>query len=83
MGALGAYSDFENEYQVISTAMNWDAASAYCKVLGKELAPITATDEKTYVMALINGSTTAHFTGVRCKTAGVAHNWSYDGATYV
>ena len=63
--------------------MNWDDASAHCQGLGKELAPITAADEQTYVEALINGSTTAHFTGVRCKTPGVAHDWSYDGATYV
>jgi len=78
----GAYNDFQNSYLLVTSAKSWDAASADCKARGLELAPITSEAERAGVMARISSSAST-YTGVRCKTAGTAHNWSYDGSTFV
>jgi len=80
--AYAAYNDFKNHYQLVNTAKSWSNALAHCRNLGLELAPITSEAERQGVMSRIS-KTQSTYTGVRCRKAGVAHDWSYDGSKYV
>jgi hypothetical protein len=78
----GAYKDYLNKYKRYDTALSWDAANAKCKEDGLELAPINSEAERKEIMSRIS-SLQSTYTGVRCKTAGIAHDWSYTGSTYI
>ena len=77
----GAYDDYKTQYQLISTDKSYADATTHCQGIGKELADLTSEAERV-ILANIS---TAWFTwlGVRCKTAGVAHDWSYLGTNYL
>jgi hypothetical protein len=47
------------------------------------LAPVYSAAEKSIISSALSGVSYATWTGVRCKTANVSGDWSYDGSTYI
>jgi regenerating islet-derived protein 4 len=75
----GAYNDYKNKFELVTTPATWWAADTYCRNKGTELAPILRTSDIADINAKRSGSLRT-YTGVRCSSSGV---WSANGPTYV
>jgi hypothetical protein len=82
---FGAYNDYLNQYVLKNFNRHWDNASLECKKVGLELAPITKEADYLKILSLQQNTSpiSATWVGIRCKTPGVPHDYSYYGSNYI